>query len=1450
MPDKPRLFSVTVDLNRYATINLRKTLDQDSIQYYYLYYNTNSDMANSPYVYVPASPLTSVVTDIFKLPLVQAFGLRSNTNYYFVIQSNNGANFSDSSDKKTNLTSEFNNTFSIRQSPTTRGAVILENFQLDFKYVYKYVYGTTTSTENDVNDPTLSVYSIVQGGLTDNTLYTFYLKRYGNLTYSDGVNITTFGIPSKPSVSASGGNLTITVTFSTASKNGLNITAYQLLIGTGSPPTDTNLNKTNVIPTSPSTIFEVNTNYTYTINQYNGGNLTGNQTYYIRVQAYNAYGYSDAEITSAVPYTIPEPPIVSSTVSFGVSAGGAYISADFYEPTHTGGNIRFEYQLDYVGNLGSPLGWNTSTASKQPQGWWHIDITPPSYGPIYQVQLRTRNDAGESSGVFFRNADNTRKTAQPYVPPNPPDPGAIYLTNGSTEIRVTFYKPAENGSPITKYKYQLNNGTWSGEVDATAESNYFFFTIPSAVLTKGTPYSVRVLAKNSAGDGTPYQYKNIDGTVTYVTPFAAPSAPGTVGTFQLYNNNTQIQAYFSVPTNNNGAAVTSYQYKMHWATSSTTEWITIVPYHEPSYSSIIITPPSYGPTYSVQIRAYNGEYSDGSFFMDGTNTVKTITPYKAPDAPSPGSISLDNTYSNIRVEFFEPNANGSPITKYKYRLNTGSWSGEVNAIAISNYFYFIIPYTALTYGTEHLVSIRAVNSAGDGTPYQYTYSVIPFNKPGPPASLGLTEGFGSIGYTIGAVTNTNGNSIKSYAYSVGSGNTTYTNIGLSYSGTIYNLANGVTHTVNVVAYNDAGISTSATTTTKALPPQTVSIIPTKNYFFYNGNSLDTIFKLNPIFNGTTVTNYKNNEIDIGRRYLTGTRTTTTNYTYQSNDLNTKFITTTITNASSLPIDKLSVTTKNIILPNETTPDTNILTAAPTTEASISAGVYGCKLLFSSYTGPVMTIQSSINNVTGHFFADTNGNLGSAYLATGTTLSTWLNGATAYVQIWWDQTGNGNHAYQFDNGLQPIYDSTNKYITFTGDRYFNLRDKTHPYLDNSQYTYVFKCSITSTSGGIFGGGLVQDLSSNSFRRDGNGYRNYWYNNDIAIDSGYQDNCVISLVYNGTMRYIYKNKNLLISDTPNRVRNQPKTNNTIGRTVVITETMKGGYIEYMYIIPRAISDSDRNILESTYFTYNYNLATNCAGCYSMRLAIPTYTGPVINVTRSADNATSIFYTDPMQTYFTTGPNNTGTSFSSWIGASTAYVNILYNQNNNDYTSLGNNYLFQDDANYRPQIAIQNGKYVIQFVNLNNRQYLNARNGTTPNTIFSHFQPIFNNTADNIMALVQTENDYGLRFIGTNSATASFNEDSGGDWYFYSNQGDYTKKNAYVNNISSTSVTMGSWNVLATSVTNRDWRTSIHKIGYDQNNGVGNRGLNGYMVEIILNNKPMSVTEMQQFYNNRLF
>lgn len=168
------------------------------------------------------------------------------------------------------------------------------------------------------------------------------------------------------------------------------------------------------------------------------------------------------------------------------------------------------------------------------------------------------------------------------------------------------------------------------------------------------------------------------------------------------------------------------------------------------------------------------------------------------------------------------------------------------------------------------------------------------------------------------------------------------------------------------------------------------------------------------------------------------------------------------------IDQLSQSTQSTILYNGN---------------QVSSGIYGLQLLYSEYTGPVLTIRKSSDlssNYLQNIYADINGKLGTSYLGNGTSLFTWLEGDTPYIVQWWDQTGNQNHATQTENILyQPTLDIVNNTILFTSGTYFNLPNGSYPYGD-SEYTYTFKSS-SYNYGSVFSGGSAGTSTKNSFSK---------------------------------------------------------------------------------------------------------------------------------------------------------------------------------------------------------------------------------------------------------------------------------------------------------------------------------------------------------------------------------
>jgi len=266
-----------------------------------------------------------------------------------------------------------------------------------------------------------------------------------------------------------------------------------------------------------------------------------------------------------------------------------------------------------------------------------------------------------------------------------------------------------------------------------------------------------------------------------------------------------------------------------------------------------------------------------------------------------------------------------------------------------------------------------------------------------------------------------------------------------------------------------------------------------------------------------------------------------------------------------------------------------------------------------------------------------------------------------------------------------------------------------------------------------------------------------------------------------------------------------------------------------------------------------AANIDFAGAIRLTVPTYSGPVVQIRRSIDSIVSDFYTDYTQSYLTTGIGGTGTSYSEWIGIHTGYITILYNQNGSTNHSRNT----ANDST-QPNLILKNGKYIIQWVtNSSRKTNLALDTVVNPYAIFTHFW--YNKTG------VSSSGYFGGTLachVNSSGAVIDFGlrpqviNGDGGDWYFASG----TPKLSYVNAVQTTDIgNVGEWKTLALSSNSPP--TAINKLG---RSGEGFkflgrdgykiaddelRGINGYMTEFIFYNKRMSADIMNNFYANRL-
>lgn len=131
----------------------------------------------------------------------------------------------------------------------------------------------------------------------------------------------------------------------------------------------------------------------------------------------------------------------------------------------------------------------------------------------------------------------------------------------------------------------------------------------------------------------------------------------------------------------------------------------------------------------------------------------------------------------------------------------------------------------------------------------------------------------------------------------------------------------------------------------------------------------------------------------------------------------------------------------------------------TTSQNGCSAAYSTRLLRSNYYGPMVRVRRNSDNAEQDFYGDVFGKLGTRIYATGTSLTTWLGGATGYVRMMYDQSGNVRNIGQATNANQPTI--TTSAITYSGSQWLELTN-----------TQIPTAAMTSNSSG----GLVASASS--------------------------------------------------------------------------------------------------------------------------------------------------------------------------------------------------------------------------------------------------------------------------------------------------------------------------------------------------------------------------------------
>ena len=214
-------------------------------------------------------------------------------------------------------------------------------------------------------------------------------------------------------------------------------------------------------------------------------------------------------VTGTAPPAPPTPPLTPG-IPTPVEAlpGPREVTVRWQPPGDAGSSPVSAYWV-----FAAPGGERVCAVSPRGTLWQECTVKSLAPGQRYEFWVQAVNAVGPSP-------NSARAGAVPLGPPGPPRPSVQVVDE---VLSVTWEPPINDGGlPVTSYRVEQRppGGEWD-------EISYTLGTARSALVTglrNGAPYEFRVIAWNSAGEGTPSE--PVSGSVT-LTPVPV-TLPGTV----------------------------------------------------------------------------------------------------------------------------------------------------------------------------------------------------------------------------------------------------------------------------------------------------------------------------------------------------------------------------------------------------------------------------------------------------------------------------------------------------------------------------------------------------------------------------------------------------------------------------------------------------------------------------------------------------------------------------------------------------------------------------------------------------------------------------------------------------------------------------------------------------------------------------------------------------------
>ncbi len=265
-------------------------------------------------------------------------------------------------------------------------------------------------------------------------------------------------------------------------------------------------------------------------------------------------------------------------------------------------------------------------------------------------------------------------------------------------MQISNYNPANNWVGSVRVAGVLSGTVGISTTGLVTVTGVAAATSSTATITTAGGSSATVTATSLAAP------------VTVVPPaVVTTAAPGAPTAVSGVSGNGQVVVSFTVPTNNGGAAITSYTVTAQPVGGGTAVTAT------GSASPIAVTNLTNGTAYTFTVTARNDSGASSA-----SSASSAVTPVTTPGAPT--AVSGVSGNGQVVVTFTAPTNNGgAAITGYAvYALPVGGGTGIAETGSVPP-----ITVTGLTNGTAYTFLVTARNDSGASSPSSASSAVTP-----------------------------------------------------------------------------------------------------------------------------------------------------------------------------------------------------------------------------------------------------------------------------------------------------------------------------------------------------------------------------------------------------------------------------------------------------------------------------------------------------------------------------------------------------------------------------------------------------------------------------------------------------------------------------------------------------------------------------------------------------